>query len=66
MLINKILLIKNCWLDLKLKTPSLWIRDFFTHFSPMFHFYTPWKAFGFLMFSKGIEIEHWIKMGLSM
>ena len=28
----------------------------------MFHFYTPWKrqkTFGFLLFSDGIEMEHW-------
>ena len=33
----------------------------------MFHFYTPWKlqkTFGFLIFSRGIEVEHWLKMGL--
>ena len=33
----------------------------------MFHFYyTPWKrqkANGFLTFSGGTEIEHWVKMG---
>ena len=32
----------------------------------MFHFYTLWKrqkAFGFLMFSSGIEIERLAKMG---
>ena len=37
-----------------------------THFQPMFHFYTPWKqqkTGGFLMFSGGIEVEHWLKMG---
>ena len=30
-----------------------------THFSPVPHFYTPWKrqkTFGFLMFSEGIEM----------
>ena len=33
-----------------------------THFSSMFHFYTPWscqKIFGFLTYSGGIEMEHW-------
>ena len=30
---------------------SIWV----THFSPMFHFYTPWKC---LTFSGGIELEH--------
>ena len=37
-----------------------------THFSPMPHFYTPWKrqkTIGFLAFSGGIEMWHWIKMG---
>ena len=37
-----------------------------THFQPLFHFYTPWKhkkTFAFLMFSGGIEVEHWLKMG---
>ena len=32
----------------------------------MFHFYIPWKhqkTGGFLMFSEGIEVEHWLKMG---
>ena len=36
-----------------------------THFSPMFHFYTPWKrqkTKGFLTFLGGIEIEHWAKI----
>ena len=35
-------------------------------FSPMFHFYTPWKhqkTSSFLIFSGGIEVEHWLKMG---
>ena len=26
-----------------------------TYFTPMLHFYTPWK--------RGIEMEHWVKMG---
>ena len=30
----------------------------------MFHFYTPWKhTGGFLMFSGGIEVEHWLEKG---
>ena len=32
-----------------------------THFSPMFHFYTPWKrpkTKGFWTFSEGIEMKH--------
>ena len=31
----------------------------------MFHFYTPWKYqknVGFLMFSRGIEVEHWLEI----
>ena len=34
------------------------------HFSPMLHFYTPWKrqkTIGFLTFSGGIEMWHWTK-----
>ena len=37
-----------------------------THFSPVSHLYTPWKrqkTFGFLTFSRGIEMWHWTKMG---
>ena len=37
-----------------------------THFSPVSHFYTPWKrrkTYGFLMFSGGIAMWHWTKMG---
>ena len=36
-----------------------------THFSPIFHFYTPWKVqrtSGFLTCSGGIEMEHWVKI----
>ena len=32
----------------------------------MFYIYIPWKrqkTFGFLMFSEGIEMEQWVKMG---
>ena len=32
-----------------------WNIETSTHFSPMFHFYTP--------FSGGIEMKHWTKMG---
>ena len=38
-----------------------------THFSPVSHFYTPWKrqrTFGFLTFSGGTKMENWSKMGL--
>ena len=37
-----------------------------THFSPVSHFYTPWKrqkTKGFLTLSGGIEMWHWTKMG---
>ena len=36
-----------------------------THFSPVSHFYTPWKrqkTKGFLTFSGGIEMWHWTKV----
>ena len=35
------------------------------NFSPVSHFYTPWKrqkTFGFLTFSEGIEMWQWTKM----
>ena len=38
-----------------------WTFECLTHFSPVSHFYTPWK--GFLTFSGGIEMWHWTKMG---
>ena len=45
------------------------------HFSPIFHFYTPWKrqkisgfltVFFFILGGEGgaIEMEHWVKFGL--
>ena len=39
---------------------------YLTHFSPVSHFYIPWKrqeTKGFLTFSGGIEMWHWTKMG---
>ena len=36
------------------------------HFNPMSHFYTPWKRqkiIGFPMFSGGMEMWHWTKIG---
>ena len=36
-----------------------------THFSPMFHSYSSWKrqkTSGSLMFSGGIDMEHWLKI----
>ena len=47
----------------------LWIVasiETLTHFSPMSHFYIPWKhqkTIGFLTVSGGIEMWHWTKMG---
>ena len=35
------------------------------HFQPIFHYIPPWeyhKIGGFLIFSRGIEVEHWLKM----
>ena len=47
--------------------PNLVIHDdHLTHFSPVLHFYTPWKrqkTKGFLTFSGGKEMWHWTKMG---
>ena len=40
-----------------------------THFEQMFHFYTSWKGkknLGFLMFSGGMEMEHWLTSGLAL
>ena len=42
---------------------AIWQR--LTQFSPVSHFYTPWKrqkTKGFLTFSGGIEMWHWTKM----
>ena len=53
-------------LNVQLKL-SIWQKFWLlTHFSPLLHFYTPWKhqeTFGFLTFSGVIEMEHWVKMG---
>ena len=34
-----------------------------THFSPIFHFYTPLSIQAFVTFSRDIEMEQWAKMG---
>ena len=50
------------WVDLV----SSVVSSVLIHFQPMFHFYTPWKhqkTGGFLMFSGGIEVQHWLKIG---
>ena len=52
----------NCWWCGS--SSSFW--QFLTHFSAVSHFYTPWKrhkTIGFLVFSGGVEIRHWTKMG---
>ena len=41
------------------------LRKAFTHFRLMFYLYAPWKrqkTSGFLMFSEGINMEHWLEM----
>ena len=41
--------------------------DYLTHFQPISNFYRPrkyQKTGGFLTFSRGIEVERWLKMGL--
>ena len=46
--------------------PDKVFTESLTHFSPVLHFYTPWKhqkTKGFQMFSGGIEMWHWTKMG---
>ena len=45
---------------------TFWLHMFLTHFSPVSHFYAPWKrqkTKGFLTFSGSIEMWHWTKMG---
>ena len=69
---------RNIWLEkltiiLIMMAQMLFFRLFFskktrtlTHFSPVSHFYNPWKrqkTTGFLTFSGGIEMWHWNKMG---
>ena len=47
--------------DLKLKNNEN--QKLLIHFQRIFHFYTsPENIEGFLMFSRGIEVEHWLKM----
>ena len=44
----------------------IYFNNVLTGFTPMFHFYTPWKRqkiVAFLPFSGGIEMEHWCEMG---
>ena len=38
-----------------------------THFSSMLHSYTSWERLnnnGFLMFTRGMQMENWAKMGV--
>ena len=42
------------------------VKNWLTHFSLMFHFYIPRKSqkiFDFLMFSEGMGMEYWVKVG---
>ena len=53
---------------IKLKLRKLFnlVFNSVTQFKPIIHFYTPWKrekTTSFLLFSDGIEMEHWLKMG---
>ena len=60
-------LILSPWVEMcDIQVSISYFDQILTHFRPMFHFYTPWKhqkTGGFLMFSGGIEMEHWLKMG---
>ena len=60
-------LILSPWVEMcDIQVSISYFGQILTHFRPMFHFYTPWKhqkTGGFLMFSGGIEMEHWLKMG---
>ena len=57
-------------LYMSLRSETCWFsgtfRTMLTHFSPISHFYTPWKCqktYGFLTFSRGIKMWHWTKVG---
>ena len=58
--------IRYSWIEFITEKNKVYF-PFLTHFSSMFHFYTPWKrqktskTFGFLTFSGGVEMEHWLK-----
>ena len=55
----------HCLLDVLLIKGCLRIC-FLTHFSPMSHFYAPWKrqkTIAFLTFLEGIEMWYWTKIG---
>ena len=47
------------------KEVMVWTFTFLSHFSPIFQTYTSWKrqkTKGFLTFSAGIEMEHWVNI----
>ena len=59
------ILLNDVWLHWYAKTCGTSFTSL-THFSPVPHFYTPWKrqkTKGFLTFSGVIEMWHWTKMG---
>ena len=66
-------IIRKANLTVRLKNMILWglsvtIIIHLTHYSPVLLFYTPeniGKPLGFLMFSGGIEKQHWVVMGWS-
>ena len=50
--------------DFQYKNKKILKERYPHNFSSMFHFYTPWKrqsTSGFLTFSGGIEMKHWVK-----
>ena len=55
----------SCWRSSRLEVFCKYaVLKHLTYFSPMSHFYTPWKSqktIGFLTFSEGIEMWHWTK-----
>ena len=54
--------IRSTWKQYNYKVEVFLFFHFLIHFQTMLHFYTPWKhqkISSFLMFSGGIEKEHW-------
>ena len=47
-------------IPLPLVTNGVCFNKILTKFNPIFHFYTP-ETKGFLTFSGGIEMEHWLE-----
>ena len=61
-------MVKNRDVRLAYKSIS-WFSVLLTHFSPVSHFYAPWKrqkTKGFLTFSGGIEMWHWTTLSSSL